>query len=55
MLFGDSSFIVHYLKRIGWNLNKVEQTGSNFGTNSGTTIRSCATSAAARWSRTGCR
>ena len=33
LLFGDSSFIVHYLKLIGWNLNKVEQTGSNFGTN----------------------
>ena len=33
LLFGDSSAIVHYLKLIGWNLNKVEQTGSNFGTN----------------------
>ena len=33
LLFGDSSLIVHYLKLIGWNLNKVEQTGSNFGTN----------------------
>src|SRR5712691_6234080 len=33
LLFGDSSFIVHYLRLIGWNLNKVEQTGSNFGTN----------------------
>jgi non-ribosomal peptide synthetase-like protein len=33
LLFGDSSFIVHYMRFIGWNLNKVEQTGSNFGTN----------------------
>ena len=33
LLFGDSSAIVHYLTLIGWNLNKVEQTGSNFGTN----------------------
>ena len=33
LLFGDSSFIVHYLRLVGWNLNKVEQTGSNFGTN----------------------
>jgi non-ribosomal peptide synthetase-like protein len=31
-LFGDSSYIVHYLRYIGYNLNKVEQTGSNFGT-----------------------
>ncbi|MEC5192996.1 MULTISPECIES: Pls/PosA family non-ribosomal peptide synthetase [unclassified Arthrobacter] len=30
-LFGDSSYIVHYLLALGWNLNKVEQTGSNFG------------------------
>ena len=29
---GDSSFIVHYLKLVGWNLNKVTQSGSNFGT-----------------------
>jgi non-ribosomal peptide synthetase-like protein len=33
VLFGDSSAIVHYMRLIGWNLNKVEQTGSNFGTN----------------------
>ena len=33
LLFGDSSAIVHYLTLIGWNLNKIEQTGSNFGTN----------------------
>jgi non-ribosomal peptide synthetase-like protein len=33
LLFGDSSAIVHYMRLIGWNLNKVEQTGSNFGTN----------------------
>jgi non-ribosomal peptide synthetase-like protein len=33
LLFGDSSAIVHYMRLVGWNLNKVEQTGSNFGTN----------------------
>lgn len=32
-LFGDSSAIVYYLRSIGWRLNKVEQTGSNFGSN----------------------
>jgi non-ribosomal peptide synthetase-like protein len=31
-LFGDSSFIVHYLRCLGYNLSHVEQTGSNFGT-----------------------
>ena len=31
LLFGDSSVIVHYLRLVGWNLNKVVQTGSNFG------------------------
>jgi non-ribosomal peptide synthetase-like protein len=31
-LFGDSSYIVHYLRYIGYDLSKVEQTGSNFGT-----------------------
>jgi non-ribosomal peptide synthetase-like protein len=33
LLFGDSSAIVHYMRLAGWTLNKVEQTGSNFGTN----------------------
>lgn len=33
LLFGDSSAIVHYIRAIGWNLNRVVQTGSNFGTN----------------------
>ena len=33
MLFGDSSFVVNYMRYVGWNLNKVEQTGSNMGTN----------------------
>jgi len=33
VLFGDSSAIVYYLRAIGWKLNEVEQTGSNFGTN----------------------
>lgn len=30
-LFGDSSFVVYYLKWIGYRLNRVIQTGSNFG------------------------
>lgn len=33
VLFGDSSYIVNYMKFVGWKLNKVDQTGSNFGTN----------------------
>jgi len=33
VLFGDSAFIVSYMRYVGWNLNKVEQTGSNMGTN----------------------
>lgn len=33
LLFGDSSAIVHYMRFVGWRLNQVEQTGSNFGTN----------------------
>lgn len=33
LVFGDSSAIVYYIRAIGWNLNTVEQTGSNFGTN----------------------
>ncbi|MGW1805422.1 Pls/PosA family non-ribosomal peptide synthetase [Streptomyces sp. NPDC002078] len=31
-LFGDSSYIVHYLRGLGYDLSRVEQTGSNFGT-----------------------
>ncbi|WP_434091267.1 Pls/PosA family non-ribosomal peptide synthetase [Streptomyces flaveus] len=31
-LFGDSSCIVHYLRWLGYDLSRVEQTGSNFGT-----------------------
>jgi non-ribosomal peptide synthetase-like protein len=31
-LFGDSSYIVYYLRSLGYDLSKVEQTGSNFGT-----------------------
>jgi non-ribosomal peptide synthetase-like protein len=30
-LFGDSSAIVHYLRWLGYQLGRVEQTGSNFG------------------------
>jgi len=30
-LFGDSSAIVYYKRWVGWNLNKIIQTGSNFG------------------------
>lgn len=32
VLFGDSSYIVHYFKWIGYELNEIVQTGSNFGT-----------------------
>ncbi|WP_432075670.1 Pls/PosA family non-ribosomal peptide synthetase [Streptomyces wuyuanensis] len=31
LLFGDSSAIVHYLRGLGYDLGRVEQTGSNFG------------------------
>jgi non-ribosomal peptide synthetase-like protein len=31
MLFGDSSYIVHYLRWVGYDLPTVVQTGSNFG------------------------
>jgi non-ribosomal peptide synthetase-like protein len=31
LLFGDSSFIVYYLQWIGYRLNRIVQTGSNFG------------------------
>jgi len=30
-LFGDSSYIVHYLQALGYHLSPVQQTGSNFG------------------------
>ena len=30
-LFGDSSYMVHYLRCLGYALSPVEQTGSNFG------------------------
>ncbi|GAA4159310.1 hypothetical protein GCM10022251_35580 [Phytohabitans flavus] len=31
LLFGDSSYILGYLRSIGWRFNRVRQTGSNFG------------------------
>ncbi|GFH39296.1 Pls/PosA family non-ribosomal peptide synthetase [Streptomyces pacificus] len=31
LLFGDSSAIVHYLRCLGYDLCRVQQTGSNFG------------------------
>ncbi|MFF8785146.1 Pls/PosA family non-ribosomal peptide synthetase [Streptomyces sp. NPDC015125] len=31
-LFGDSSCIVHYLRCLGYDMSRIEQTGSNFGT-----------------------
>jgi non-ribosomal peptide synthetase-like protein len=34
-LFGDSSYIVYYLRWLGYDLGKVVQTGSNFGTEVG--------------------
>lgn len=33
VLFGDSSFITTYMQYVGWNMNKVIQTGSNMGSN----------------------
>ncbi len=33
LLFGDTTLIVNYMRFVGWRLNEVEQTGSNFGTN----------------------
>ncbi|GGX43667.1 hypothetical protein GCM10010353_68360 [Streptomyces chryseus] len=30
-LFGDSSYIVNFLRGLGYDLSRVEQTGSNFG------------------------
>ncbi|MDR7082903.1 non-ribosomal peptide synthetase-like protein [Arthrobacter ginsengisoli] len=30
-IFGDSSYIVYYLRALGWDLGKIQQTGSNFG------------------------
>ncbi len=33
--FGDSSYIVYYLRWLGYDLSRVEQTGSNFGTEVG--------------------
>ncbi|SDZ15395.1 non-ribosomal peptide synthetase terminal domain of unknown function [Micromonospora pattaloongensis] len=31
IVFGDSSYIIGYLRAIGWRFNQVRQTGSNFG------------------------
>ncbi len=31
MIFGDSAFIVYYLRWVGYRLNTIVQTGSNFG------------------------
>jgi non-ribosomal peptide synthetase-like protein len=31
LLLGDSSYIVHFLRLVGWNLRNYRQTGSNFG------------------------
>ena len=33
VLLGDSSYIVHFLKCVGYDLSNLKQTGSNFGTN----------------------
>lgn len=30
-LFGDSSYVVNYLQHLGYDLDRVDQTGSNFG------------------------
>jgi non-ribosomal peptide synthetase-like protein len=37
MLFGDSSYVVHFLRWAGWRLTPVVQTGSNFGSELTTT------------------
>src|SRR5438046_5632211 len=37
LLFGDSSYIVHFLRWAGWRLTPVQQTGSNFGSEVTTT------------------
>ena len=37
LLFGDSSYIVHFLGWAGWRLTPVKQTGSNFGSEVTTT------------------
>ena len=37
MLFGDSSYVVHFLRWVGWRLTPVVQTGSNFGSELTTT------------------
>jgi non-ribosomal peptide synthetase-like protein len=37
LLFGDSSFVVHFLRWAGWRLTPVVQTGSNFGSEVTTT------------------
>ncbi|MDG4786628.1 amino acid adenylation domain-containing protein [Micromonospora sp. WMMD1102] len=31
LLFGDSSYVVGYLRAVGWRFRQVRQTGSNFG------------------------
>ena len=54
-LFGDSSSIVYYLRYIGYNLGKVEQTGSNFGTGVVHESPYRARSAPAPWSLMGSR
>ena len=54
-LFGDSSYIVDYLRWIGYDLARVEQTGSNFGTAVQARHPVPARSAPGRWSPTGCR
>jgi non-ribosomal peptide synthetase-like protein len=37
LLFGDSSYMVHFLRWLGWRLTPVVQTGSNFGCETVTT------------------
>ena len=54
-IFGDSSYIVDYLRGLGYDLNQVEQTGSNFGTEIQHETPYLARSVAGRWWLTGCR
>jgi non-ribosomal peptide synthetase-like protein len=32
LILGDSSFVVHFVRGLGYNLGRIKQTGSNFGT-----------------------
>ena len=54
-LFGDSSYIVGYLRYLGYDLSSVDQTGSNFGTDVKHESPFLSSVGPARWWPTGCR